>query len=89
MQIRRPSLRLLAAAGLAALLPVTAQALDIGNQTTAHVLLAPGLHIFDTPQVFGPDSVLELVQAYARASSRRARASACVLPRAMKWPAAE
>ena len=61
MQIRRPSLRLLAAAGLAALLPVTAQALDIGNQTTAHVLLAPGLHIFDTPQVFGPDSVLELV----------------------------
>lgn len=61
MQLRRPSMHLLAAAGLAALLPVTAQAVDIGNQSTAHVLLAPGLHIFDTPQVFGPDSVLELV----------------------------
>lgn len=61
MPLRRPSMHLLAAAGLAALLPVTAQAVDIGNQSTAHVLLAPGLHIFDTPQVFGPDSVLELV----------------------------
>lgn len=61
MQIRRPSLRLLAAAGLAALLPVTAQALDIGNQSTAHVRFEPGLHVLDTPQVFGPDSVLELV----------------------------
>lgn len=61
MQLRRHSTHLLAAAGFAALLPATAQAVDIGNQSTAHVLLAPGLHIFDTPQVFGPDSVLELV----------------------------
>jgi hypothetical protein len=62
MQLRRPPMHLLlAAAGLAALLPITAQAVDIGNQSTAHVRLAPGLHIFDTPQVFGTDSVLELV----------------------------
>ena len=61
MQIRRPSMHLLAAASLAAPLPVTAQALDIGNQSTAHVRFAPGLHVLDTPQIFGRDSVLELV----------------------------
>ena len=51
---RRPS-RLVAAA-LAAL-SLTAQA----NGSTLR--LAPGLHVFDTPQVFGPDDVLELVLA--------------------------
>lgn len=57
-----PTLRLtplpwLAAAAMALLAPATAQAAD-----SPQVLrLEPGLHVFDQPQVFAPDSVLELV----------------------------
>lgn len=54
---KSPALRLLAAAGLAALLPLAAQA----NPAGSYLRLEPGVHVFDTPQVFGPDSVLELV----------------------------
>ena len=49
------ALCLLAAAGLATLLPPTA----LANGT--HLRLEPGVHVFDAPQVFGADSVLELV----------------------------
>ena len=55
--IRPPALRLLAAASAAALMSTSAQAVD----TVTTLRLEPGLHIFDMPQVFGPDSVLELV----------------------------
>lgn len=54
---RAPALCLLAAAGVAMLLPLAAQADPAGT----HLRLEPGIHVFDTPQVFGPDSVLELV----------------------------
>ena len=52
-----PARRLLAAASLAALLPTAALAVD----TVTTLRLGPGWHVFDTPQVFGPDSMLELV----------------------------
>jgi hypothetical protein len=54
---RTPALRLLVAAGLVALLPLAVQADPAGT----HLRLEPGVHVFNTPQVFGPDSVLELV----------------------------
>jgi hypothetical protein len=57
MRLPPPALRLLAATALAALLPITAQA-DVG---TVQLRLEPGVHYLDTPQVFGPDSVLEMV----------------------------
>jgi hypothetical protein len=56
--MQRPRLNavpLLAVAALAALLPPTALARG------ALLRLEPGVHVFDAPQVFSPDSVLELV----------------------------
>ncbi len=55
LQLQRLCRRTLAA--LSVLLPLAAQA--IGAE--GHLRLEPGVHVFDTPQVFGPDSVLELV----------------------------
>ena len=60
MSLRNPALHMLASASLAslaALLPLATQA----AVDPEHLRLEPGLHVFDTPQVFGPDSVLELV----------------------------
>lgn len=55
--LRPITLPWLAAAGIALLAPAAAQSAD-----SPQVLrLEPGLHVFDQPQVFASDSVLELV----------------------------
>ncbi|HOB95565.1 MAG TPA: hypothetical protein PK306_23655 [Aquabacterium sp.] len=55
--LRFPALPWLATAGMALLATGTAHAAD----TPAVLRLEPGLHVFDQPQVFAPDGVLELV----------------------------